>query len=102
MIVHMVLLKVKKSVRKPKIAAVMDSIAALSEVVKGMTSFSWGPYSSPEGLNQGFTHAFCSTFRNAKARDAYLVHPAHEAVKADVLAILDGGLDAVIAFDYEE
>ncbi len=102
MIVHMVLLKVKKSVRKPKLTKVMESIGALAEVIPGITSFSWGPYSSPEGLNKGFNVGFCSTFRNAKARDRYLTHPAHEQVKVAVLELLDGGLDAVVAFDYEE
>jgi hypothetical protein len=41
------------------------------------------------------------TFRDARARDAYLPHPAHEPVKAQVLALLAGGLDGVLAFDFE-
>ena len=47
------------------------------------------------------THGFCMTFPDAAARDAYLPHPEHEKVKAVVLEVLDGGLDGVVAFDYE-
>jgi hypothetical protein len=100
MVVHMVLLRVKKSVSKAKVAKVMESIGALRKVIPGITGYDWGPYSSPEGMNKGFTHGFCMTFRTAKQRDAYLPHPAHEKVKQSVLALLDGGLDAVVAFDF--
>ena len=100
MIVHMVLLRVKKSVPKAKVTRVMESIGALKEVIPGIASYSWGPYSSPEGMNKGFTHGFVMTFVDEAARDAYLPHPEHEKVKAVVFEALDGGLDGVIAFDY--
>ena len=100
MITHMVLLRVRKDVRAPEIERVFQSIGALDAKIPGIRSFSWGPYSSPEGMNRGFTHGFCMTFSDAAARDAYLPHPEHEKVKKAVLAILDGGLDGVIAFDY--
>ncbi|HUR28216.1 MAG TPA: Dabb family protein, partial [Planctomycetota bacterium] len=64
-------------------------------------SYSWGAYASPEGMQRGYTHGFCMTFADAKSRDAYLPHPLHEKVKAEVLAILEGGIDGVLAFDYE-
>ena len=102
MIVHMVLLKVKKSVSAAKVKQVMESIGALDKAVPGIVAFSWGPYSSPEGLNKGFTHGFCSKFKDAKSRNTYLDHPEHGKVKLAVLSILDGGLDAVVAFDYAE
>jgi hypothetical protein len=51
-------------------------------------------------MQRGFTHGFCMTFQDARSRDAYLPHPLHEKVKEQVLAILDGGLDGVLAFDY--
>jgi hypothetical protein len=44
----------------------------------------WGTNVSPEGLSDGFTHCWIVTFKDAKARDAYLVHPAHKAF-VDVL-----------------
>ena len=101
MITHMVLLKVRKGVAEPAVREVFGALAALRGKIPGLQSFAGGPYSSGEGLNKGYTHGFCMTFTDAKARDVYLVHPEHEAVKKRVLAILDGGLEAVVAFDYE-
>lgn len=101
MITHMVLLKVRKDASERAVREVFDALAGLRAKIPGILSFGGGPYSSGEGLNKGFTHGFCMTFPDAKARDRYLVHPEHELVKERVLGILDGGLDAVIAFDYE-
>jgi hypothetical protein len=100
MITHMVMLRVEKNVKKSEIDRVFAALAGLKGKIPGLLSFSGGAYSSHEGLQRGFTHGFCMTFPDAAARDAYLPHPEHEKVKKLVLAILDGGLDGVIAFDY--
>lgn len=100
MITHMVLLKVRKDVPAKNVERVFGEIGALKSRIAGITSYSWGPYSSPEGLGRGYTHGFCMTFRDAASRDAYLPHPEHEKVKESVLSILDGGVDGVLAFDY--
>jgi len=52
---------------------------------------------SDEGLNQGYTHGFLMTFESIAARNAYLPHPEHERVKAELLLYID----SVIAFDFE-
>jgi hypothetical protein len=101
MITHMVLLKIRPDVPRPKVAAVFGEIGGLQQKIPGIRSFAWGPYSSPEGLQRGYTHGFCMTFSDAKARDVYLPHPEHEKVKAKVLEILDGGVAGVLAFDFE-
>jgi len=100
MIHHMVLFKVRRDVAEADVRRVFERLATLRGSIPGVLSFAGGPYSSPEGLQRGFTHGFCMTFESAKARDAYLPHPAHEEVKDAVLAILDGGLDGVLAFDF--
>jgi len=100
MITHMVLLRVRKDVPAATVQRVLESIGELDARIPGILSYAWGPYSSPEGMHKGFTHGFCMTFRDAASRDAYLPHPDHEQVKAAVLAILDGGLDGVCAFDF--
>jgi len=99
-ITHVVLLKVRKDVAKSQVDEVFAALARLKGRIPGLLSFSCGPYSSPEGLNKGFTHGFVMMFIDAKSRDVYLPHPEHEKVKALVLAVLDGGLDGVVAFDY--
>ena len=100
MITHRVLLRVRKDVPARTIERVFGEIGALQPRIAGILSYSWGAYSSPEGLGRGYTHGFCMTFRDAASRDAYLPHPEHEKVKLSVLAILDGGIDGVLAFDY--
>src|SRR5262249_30175071 len=101
MIIHMVLFRMKKDLPKQQIEHVFRSIGALKGKIPGILTFSWGPYSSPEGWSKGFTHGFCTTFVDAKARDAYLPHPEHKKVVDIVLPTLEGGLDGVVAFDYE-
>jgi hypothetical protein len=101
MITHMVLLRFRKDVTPDHAARVFAELASARTKIPGITGFSCGPYSSPEGLNKGFTHGFCMTFKDAASRNVYLDHPAHEEIKKHVLACLDGGLDGVVAFDYE-
>lgn len=101
MIHHLVVLKLKKNVKPADVAAAFAGLAGLQKKVPGLLSFSGGPYSSPEGLNQGYTHGFAMTFRDRAARDGYLPHPEHEKVKAQILPLLEDGLKSVVAFDFE-
>jgi len=101
MIHHAVLLKFKSSVKKPDIERAFSELAGLKKKIPGIVSFVGGPYSSPEGLNQGFTHGFVMAFTDAKARDGYLNHPEHDKVKAVIFPSLEGGFAGVIAFDFE-
>jgi hypothetical protein len=100
MITHVVLLRVKTNTPQKEIDGMFAALASLKERIRGLSTFSGGPYSSPEGMNKGFTHGFVMTFMDAAARDAYLPHPEHEKVKKLVLGVLDGGIDGVVAFDY--
>jgi hypothetical protein len=93
----MVLVKIKPEVTPEKITELFNQLAELQQLIPGITYFSGGPYSSSEGLNQGYTHGFLMTFESVDARDAYLPHPEHERVKATLLPCIDG----VIAFDFE-
>ena len=101
MITHCVLFKIRADVPQEQIDAVFAELAGLKDKIPGILSFEGGPYSSPEGLNKGFTHGFVMTFPDAASRDGYLPHPEHEVVKGHVLEVLDGGLDGVVAFDFE-
>lgn len=93
---HIVLLKFASG----KGARAAELIAALDELrrrLPGFLALSGGPYSSPEGLNQGFTHGLLMTFADAPSRDHYLFHPDHEKVKQAFLPDVEN----VIAFDFE-
>jgi hypothetical protein len=95
---HMVLLKFKPAVSAERITAVFQELSQLKQLIPGIEHFAGGPYSSPEGLDGGFTHGFLMTFRDASARNTYLAHPEHERVKQGILP----GVASVIAFDFEE
>ncbi len=94
---HMVMFKIKPEVTTEKVTELFRLLAKLQQLIPGITYFAGGAYSSPEGLNQGYTHGFVMTFENVNARDAYLPHPEHERVKAALLPCIDGAL----AFDFE-
>ncbi|MDZ8056199.1 MAG: Dabb family protein [Aulosira sp. ZfuVER01] len=94
---HMVLFKFKPEVPAEKITGFLKQLQEISKTLPGITYFAGGPYSSSEGLNQGYTHGFLMTFESAAARDAYLPHPLHEEIKAEILPCIDG----LIAFDIE-
>jgi hypothetical protein len=72
-------------------------MAAMVGKIPGLLSLEHGPYDSPEGLNDGFTHGFVMTFDSGASRDAYLPHPEHERVKDIVVP----RLARVTVFDFE-
>jgi hypothetical protein len=93
---HVVLLKFPAS-KQHRAAEVFAALDGLRAKLPGFLSFTGGPYSSPEGLNQEYTHGCVMTFQDAAARDFYLTHPEHEAVKQEFIPDLEG----VVAFDFE-
>ena len=91
---HIVLVKFKTP---GKVDGFLADLADMKERLPEMESYSWGPYSSPEGLNQGLTHGFIMTFANAAARDKYLTHPDHKKIVDEYLPHVEN----VVAFDFE-
>ncbi len=94
---HIVLLKFKKGTPAVQVKKIFQDLENLRHVIPGILDFAGGPYSSHEGLNQGYTHGFVMTLDSAASRDAYLPHPKHEKVKNAILPLVD----AVVAFDFE-
>jgi hypothetical protein len=97
MIRHVVLFQWKPGTEEAKIAECFRELAALQGKIAGLQQFEGGPYASPEGLNQGFTHGFIMTFADTASRNAYLPHTEHERVKA----IIGPHVQTVVAFDFE-
>jgi len=93
---HVVMFKFKDDARPEQIREVESEFRALKSRIPGVQALEWGTNVSPEGLNQGFTHCFFVTFADAKARDAYLPHAAHQ----DFVKILRPVLDKVLVVDY--
>jgi Stress responsive A/B Barrel Domain len=94
-IYHVVLVKFPAD-KAHRMADLTVALENLRKLLPGFKSCTGGPYSSPEGLNQGYTHGFVMTFADAAARDTYLTHPEHEKLKQAFLPDLEG----VIAFDF--
>ena len=94
---HVVLLKFKSGTTPQQISGFFKKLAGLKDHIPGIREFIGGPYSSPEGLNQGYTHGFIMTFSDAAARDGYLPHPVHEQVKGEIVP----HVEALVAFDFE-
>ena len=101
MIRHIVLVKFPADARPEAVAALFGALDDLRAHAPGMLSFGGGANVSPEGLARGFTHAFAVDFVDAAARDAYLVHPAHRAAGARLVAAAQGGIDGLIVIDIE-
>ncbi|UZD22515.1 Dabb family protein [Algoriphagus halophytocola] len=93
---HNVFFSFKESSSQEDIQAIIDAFRNLQNEIDGIEHFEWGINSSPEGLNQGLTHAFVLTFHSDEARDAYLPHPAHQAFGE----LLGPHLDKVTVVDF--
>ena len=89
---HVVHFKFKKDATPEQIKKITEEFAALKQKTEVVESLEWGTNSSPEGLDKGFTHCWIASFKSAKDRDTYLVHPAHKAFVAILLPILDEAL----------
>jgi hypothetical protein len=93
---HVVLFGFKATSKPEEVQAVIDAFIALPSQISEIKGFEWGTNSSPEGLNQGLTHAFTLTFHSNADRDAYLPHPAHKTFGG----IVGPHLDKVTVVDY--
>lgn len=98
---HVVLLKFKKTTPPERINEIFAALAKLRNSCQGLQDFAGGPYSGTEGLGRGYTHGFVMTFRDASCRDMYLPSEAHQGVVKLMMPDLEGGIDGVLAFDWE-
>lgn len=101
MIRHCVFGKVRADVSEPELAAIHADLEALRAVIDGMGPVAFGANVSPEPFARGFSHGFTIDFRDAAARDAYLVHPDHGRAGAKLVAALQGGTDGLFVLDFE-
>ena len=101
MIRHCVFVKFKAAVDRAERNALYADLAALSSKVHGMLSLIAGQNVNPEGLGQGFGEGFIIDFDNVAARDAYLIHPDHQAIGARIVAATEGGVNGLFVFDFD-
>lgn len=101
MIRHCVFIKFRPDVPQAERDGIYAELAALKTSIGGIVAASFGPNVSPEGLGRGYADGFVMDFTDSAARDAYLVHPAHQAAAGRLVAALDGGVEGVLVFDLE-
>lgn len=94
---HIVLFKFKESVSQDDIKEIEEAFSGLKDSIDEIIGYEAGTNVSPEQLDQGFTHAFVVTFRDAAGRDKYLPHPAHK----QFVKLLAGKIDDVLVVDFE-
>jgi hypothetical protein len=75
---HLVLFQYAPETSGETVAAIGVAFEELCARLPLVIGFERGVNSSPEGLNQGFTHAFLVTFATEADRDLYLPHPEHQ------------------------
>ena len=101
MIRHVVLLRLAKGIDDAAVAKVFSALKDLANKIPGIAAMSIGRDNSPEGLQRGHTHGFTVDFISAAARDAYLPHPAHQAVGKMIVGITEGGVDGICVVDWQ-
>ena len=93
---HVVLFGFKETSSAEDVAKIEKDFAALKEKIDLIVDYEWGTNVSPEGLADGLTHCFFVTFKDKKALEAYLPHPAHQSFVAG----LKPHLEKVVVVDY--
>ena len=93
---HIVLVCFKPDADTASRAEAIAHFTRMRTEIPGVTAFEQGANNSLEGKSKGLTHAFVLTFESAAARDAYLPHPAHQALSSRLRAVIDD----VLVFDY--
>lgn len=101
MIRHCVLLRFKSGVTDRERDAIYAELRALKQKVDGLVAAHFGSNVSPEGLGQGFADGFVIDFRDVASRDAYLIHPDHQAAGGKLVAMLEGGTSGLVVFDLD-
>jgi hypothetical protein len=96
MIRHILLIAFKQGTQPDQIEAVRAAFLAIPHQISGVTAVEWGENDSPEGRDEGFSHSVLMTFANEAARQRYLPHPDHDALKA----IFRPVLARIIVLDY--
>lgn len=97
-LIHIVLIKFKSSVSKTDMQLVVDAAYSLQQI-EGVEDLNFGENTSPEGLNQGYTHSLTMKFNTADDRDSvYLPHPIHQKFVKLFVPLTE----SVLVYDYWE
>ena len=96
MVEHIVLFKWKTEATAEQIAAAVEGLRGLKELVPNVLDLSVGANFTDRG--QGFTHGLVVRFPDKAALEVYGPHPAHQHV---VQTFINPIRETVLALDYE-
>jgi quinol monooxygenase YgiN len=97
---HIVLLRFRKDIDADRKRALFRQLEDLRRHIPGTIGFHAGRNESVEGeLMRGNLDGFWFDFENEQVRDAYLVHPLHQAAGAALVDACEGGIDGITVFD---
>lgn len=94
---HVVLFKFLETTNENTQISIENAFRHLCANLPFVTDFEWGRNSSPENLNEGYTHCFIVSFSDAAGRDSYLPHPLHQKFCRE---FLDPNLEKVCVVDF--
>lgn len=96
MLRHLVLCTWKPGTPPEKVREIEEAFRALPARIPQIAAFEWGTDVSRQGLARGFTHCFAVSFASEADRDAYAVHPDHQAY----MALSRPHAEQLMTFDY--
>ncbi len=96
MIRHVLLVRFKTDATPQSLARLEAAFTEMPSKVDGLDAVEWGENNSPENKNKGYTHCILMTFADENARDNYLPHPLHSALKEIFRPLLDD----IVVLDY--
>jgi hypothetical protein len=88
MITHIALLSPAENVPVDEFEAVLAGASEFADEVDGIIDIHFGADTIQESMGNGYTHALVITFTDLAARDAFLVHPVHDAYAARLGPVL--------------
>ena len=93
---HIVLFKLKPDASEERKEGMLRALLALREKIPGIVQASAGVNFADRA--RGYTHGFVARFQDRAALDAYIPHPAHQAVvESHVKPLSDG----ILVLDYD-
>lgn len=81
MIRHILFIKFKPATSTTDIEKIKALFLDIKNKIAGVLNVEWGENDSPEMKNAGYTHCVLMTFADETARQEYLPHSSHHALK---------------------
>ncbi|EIO5156108.1 Dabb family protein [Salmonella enterica] len=96
MIRHILFITFNDDVLLGEIEVVRWIFLRIPKLVEGVTRVEWGINDNSENKSAGHTHCVLMTFADDAARQYYLPHPVHQALKS----IFCPALRDIVVFDF--